>query len=72
MPTLKECLLEQFECAIAATFGDLADAEIHFSEEDISEEEAHDPSTIAALAAYIVSASDIDEIARKVKWYLGK
>lgn len=48
--TVKERILQEVECAIAAVLGD--------NEEKEDEEE------------YQVSAGDINEIARKVKWYM--
>ena len=48
--TVKERILQEVECAIAAVLGD--------NEEKEDGEEYH------------VSAGDINEIARKVKWYM--
>lgn len=62
MPTLKDLLLQQFEAAINATFGDKADEKIPA--------EAFEQLELQEIIGSYTSSSDIDYIASKVKFYL--
>lgn len=55
--TKEEALLLEFSCAIKATLGDEADEEIddNFTSEELGK---------------LIDSAEIDEIARKVKFYL--
>ena len=62
MPTIKEILLREFECAIDAVYGTKADKEI--------DSELLNVVTLDDALTEEVDSADIDEIAKKVKFYL--